>query len=193
MPDLYKWLTPNRTTTYTCVRWPVRARQWTSPKTPELCKSGWHLATLAGLSKHLPTKFPAVLWTAEGRGATDSAIDKVAFESARILAPVGTLTERTAHALACDFAEHVLPIWEARYPGDDRPRVAIETKRRWLAGEASDEERYAAYTAAYTVAYADTAAYAAADAAGAYAAAADAAHGVEREWQGRRILEVLGE
>ena len=183
----YKWLTPNRTTTYTCVRWPVRARQWTPPEPPKRCKSGWHLATLAGLSKHLPTKFPAVLWTAEGRGATDSAIDKVAFESARILAPVGTLTERTAHALACDFAEHVLPIWEARYPGDDRPRVAIETKRRWLAGEASDEERYAAYTAA--------AARAAAAAAAAYAYAAGAAyaaHGVEREWQGRRILEVLG-
>ena len=174
MPDLYKWLTPNRTTTYTHVRWPVAERQWTSPKAPELCESGWHLATLAGLSKHLPTTFPAVLWTAEGRGDCDESDDKIACESARILAPVGELTEPQAHALGCDFAEHVLPVWEERYPGDDRPRAAIETKRRWLAGQASDEERRAAADAA--TAAADAAAYAA-----------------EREWQGRRILEVLGE
>ena len=187
MPDLYKWLTPNRTTTYTYVRWPVPARQWTSPETLGLCESGWHLATLAGLSAHLPAAFPAVLWTAEGRGDCDESVDKIAFESARIVTPVGTLTGRQAHALACDFAEHVLWIWEARYPNDHRPRAAIETKRRWLAGEASDEERRAAAAAAR----------AAADAAAYYAAVSRAAddaayYAAEREWQGRRILEVLG-
>jgi hypothetical protein len=33
---------------------------------------------------------------------------------------------------AADCAERVLPYVEARYPGDDRPRKAIETLREWI-------------------------------------------------------------
>ena len=73
-------------------------------------------------------------------------------------------------------------------PGEDRPRVAIETAEKWAHGEATIEEvkaaaaayaaaadaaAYAAYTAAADAA-ADAAAYAA-DAAGTAAYAADAA------------------
>jgi hypothetical protein len=38
-------------------------------------------------------------------------------------------------AAAC--AEHVLPMFEAARPGDDRPRGAIEMARRWAAGDIS--------------------------------------------------------
>jgi len=41
--------------------------------------------------------------------------------------------------LGCDFAEHVLPIFETKYPEDARPRQAIEAKRKWLIGEISLE------------------------------------------------------
>jgi len=33
---------------------------------------------------------------------------------------------------AADCAERVLPLFEATYPGDDRPRKAIETCRAWV-------------------------------------------------------------
>jgi hypothetical protein len=59
-------------------------------------------------------------------------------------------------------------------PGDDRPRIAIETAEKWARGEATLEQvrsaAYAAYAAADAAdAAADAAAYAAADA-DAYAA-----------------------
>jgi hypothetical protein len=34
---------------------------------------------------------------------------------------------------AADCAEHVLPCFEERHPGDDRPRKAIEACRKWEA------------------------------------------------------------
>ena len=198
----YKWLAPDRTTPVRGYRWPVRARQWTPRQTPVRCQSGWHLAPPGGITPNVPWTLPAVLWTAEGRGATDAAPDKVVFESARILAPIGTLTEPMAHSLACDFAEHVLPLWEAKHPNDHGPRVAIEARRRAMTGDGSAGELYAAAAGAaraYAAHYASDdpsaicAAYAAYGAAGAaistYAYAAT--NLAEREWQGRRILEVL--
>lgn len=77
--------------------------------------------------------------------------------------------------LAADFAERVLPIFEARYPDDRRPRLAIEAARG-----AADAYAYAAASAAYAA----DAAYAAAD-------AADAARSSEREWQLNRVREYL--
>ena len=37
--------------------------------------------------------------------------------------------DRFARLLACDFAEHVLPIWQAKYPDDLRPAQCIEAAR----------------------------------------------------------------
>jgi hypothetical protein len=77
--------------------------------------------------------------------------------------------------VAADLAERVLHIYEAKYPGDLRPRKAIEAAR------SGDKNAYAAYADAAYAAYADAyaayadAAYAAYAAAAAYAYAADAA------------------
>lgn len=54
---------------------------------------------------------------------------------------------------AVDCAERVLPIYEARYPDDMRPRIAIETARRWTAGEASIGQVRAAKRPAAKAAY----------------------------------------
>lgn len=55
--------------------------------------------------------------------------------------------------LACDFAQHVLPVFEAARPGDNLPRAAIEAKRSWLRDEISwDELTQAAYLASKSVA-----------------------------------------
>jgi hypothetical protein len=78
---------------------------------------------------------------------------------------------------AADCAERVLPEFEARYPDDRRPRLAIEVARAWVTCPSPETRTAAAYAAADAAAYASAyAAYAAADAA-AYAAyaAADAA------------------
>ena len=114
-----------------------------------------------------------------------------------------------ARLLACDYAEHVLRIFETRYPDDYRPREAIAVSRRYARGEATDAELSAAWYAAgaaavaawYAAWYAAgaatwAAAGAAADsAAGAatWAAAWDAgdAGDAERTWQEARLRELL--
>ncbi|KQS73645.1 putative immunity protein [Modestobacter sp. Leaf380] len=52
----------------------------------------------------------------------------------------GTLTDADHHLLAlwaATCAEHVLPLFTAAVPGDDRPRAAIEHVRAWTRGEVS--------------------------------------------------------
>lgn len=50
----------------------------------------------------------------------------------------GTLQDSDHHLLAlwaADCAQHVLPLFEATQPSDDRPRRAIELARAWARGE----------------------------------------------------------
>ncbi len=93
--------------------------------------------------------------------------------------------------LACDYAEHVLHLFEAQCPGDDRPHKAIEVARRHARGEAMEEALAAARAAAWDAAWAaawDAAWAAAWDAA---CAAAGAAGAAERTWQEARLRELL--
>ena len=120
---------------------------------------------------------------------------------------------------AADCAEHVLPYFEEKYPGDHRPRTAIEAGRAWVRGEIAMSEARAAAVATHAAARAagERAARAAARAAGhaagtahmagharhaavyavkaaTYAAAptdAAAGAGTERDWQYRRLSEHL--
>ncbi len=216
----YKWLKPDRTTTYRWVKWPKRVGVWTPDAKPVLCQSGWHLATHQGISKH--AQAGSVLWIAEGRGACDSAPDKVAFSSARLVSEVGTLTQVVAVQWAAECAQRVLTIYEDRYPEDKRPCEAIQAALKWAKDptEANRAAAYVAYAAdaayaaaasnanaaanaaAYAAASASAASYAAyaayaaanaaaANAAAAYAAANAAAYAKEREWQSNRLLELL--
>ena len=78
---------------------------------------------------------------------------------------------------AVDLAELVLPIFEERYPDDNRPRLAIEAAKAFW--ENPNEPNAAAYAATYAAARAAAAAAAraaAATATAARAAAAAAAH-----------------
>ena len=167
----YKWLNPNRTTTYQGVKWPKRVGVWTPDETPKLCASGWHLATHQGIAGHARTG--AVLWIAEGRGASVAADDKVAFSSARLVSQVGTLTQVIAVQWAAECAKRVLRHYEDHHPEDKRPREAIQAALKW-AKDPTEANR-AAYAAAAADARAAADASAAADAAYAAAAAAAAA------------------
>lgn len=57
-------------------------------------------------------------------------------------------THRLLAAWAADCAEHVLPLFAAKYPDDDRPALAIETARAWSRGQATvTDAREAAFAA----------------------------------------------
>jgi hypothetical protein len=153
------------------------------------CARGLHLVTVKQLPQWLSE---GILWEAETEGGLIDAGDKWVARRARVVREVARLDARTARLLTCDFAEHVLPIFEEQHPNDKRPREAIAVARRFANGEATRAELAAARAAAWDAARvaARVAARAAWDAAGdaAWAAAGDA----EREWQARHTAEVLG-
>jgi hypothetical protein len=100
------------------------------------------------------------------------------------------LDDRQRRLFAADCAERVLPLWEAKYPDDKRPRQTIEVARRYAEGRATEEERAAAWAAARAAAWAaawdaarDDAWSAARDAAwaAAWSAARDAAWSAARD------------
>ena len=109
--------------------------------------------------------------------------DKYAASTRKLVAAVNV--ERELRLFAADCAEHVLYLFEEKYPDDDRPRKAIQSARDFAndsisayATNAAADAAHAAANAAYAanaavVANAAAAAYAAADAS---YAAADAAH-----------------
>jgi hypothetical protein len=109
--------------------------------------------------------------------------DKYAASTRKLVAAVNV--ERELRLFAADCAEHVLYLFEEKYPDDDRPRKAIQAARDFANGLiTAANAAYAAYAAyaanAAVVANAANAAYAAANAyatnAAASYAAADAAH-----------------
>ena len=114
-------------------------------------------------------------------------------------------------AIAC--AEHVLPIFEEKYPEDKRPRLALEAAKAGKLTKEILEAAYAAVSAYCTAAYA-AAAYAAAYYAAAAAAdaavaarsshassdynaaacssrAAAADYDAERQWQKKLLIKML--
>ncbi len=122
---------------------------------------------------------------------------------------------RALASWAADCAEHVLRLFEALRPDDERPRAAIAAARAWARGELKVGPARAAALAAHAAARAvpegaaREAARAAGHAAGSahmpgharigatYAARAAALDGAERErdWQARRLpkhLEAVG-
>ena len=68
----------------------------------------------------------------------------------------GGLLDEAHHRLlaawAADCAEHVLPLFSAKYPEDERPRRAIQIARAWSRGEASVLEAREAACAAHAAA-----------------------------------------
>ena len=122
------------------------------------------------------------------------------------------LDETLPARVAADWADRVLPLWEAKHPDDDRPRKAIEAARAWAECPCDEHTKAAAaaYAAAYAAACAAYAAHGAAYAAHAAACAAYAARArataardaataardaadAEQEWQRLRLAAyVLG-
>ena len=97
----------------------------------------------------------------------------------RLVRRVKGWDERAQRLFAYDCAKHVLPIYEAAFPGDTRVRECLAVSNHYANASASDEELEAAWEAARAAAGAAWAAAGAAagEAAGAAAGAAWAAAG----------------
>lgn len=159
-------------------QWPEPG-QWRSVEGPVVpCENGLHICTLDQLTGWLGPE----VWTVEV--ADDAEVvteaDKIVVSRARLIERLETWNERTTRLFACDCAEHVLHLFESRYPDDARPREAIIAARRYANGEATDTELSAARAAAR-----------AADGAAAWAAAWAADGAAERTWQTARLGQYL--
>ena len=92
-----------------------------------------------------------------------------------LLRRTNTITKPQSVTVAVMCAEHVLDIFEKKYPGDKRPRQAIDVAKTWLANPT--EENRQACRSAYA-AYAGDAAY--------------ATYRIkERQWQADKIRELI--
>jgi len=152
------------------------------------CSNGYHLCQEADLLRWLG---PAI-FEAEYRGDCVNADNKITVREARLLRKIESWNERTARLFACDCAERVLHLYEARYPDDDRPREAIRVARAFANGAATEDELAAAWAAAWAAGWdAGWDAARAAARAAAWAAARDAAWDDEQEWQTARLSEYL--
>ena len=130
---------------------------------------GWHACRWDDAIRHISDE----LWVCELDGRIVEGSDKVVGERLRLVERVSAIDDRTLRLFAADVAEMVLPIFEAKYPSDDRPRKAIEAARRCAD---TDTATSAAAYAAYAAAYAAHAAHTADTATAAAAYAARAAH-----------------
>ena len=103
------------------------------------------------------------------------------------------LQEKMLRLFGCDCAEHVLHIFEAKYPGDPRPRNAIATARRYANGLATREELDRAVPSAYWACGAVSSAASSAASRAAYCVcrATNSATYNEREWQTEKFMEYL--
>ena len=137
------------------------------------CRRGYHVFERKDILRWINQ----TLYECEIRGETIDHGDKTVAESCRLLRPVPGCNERTLRLFACRVAEDALPLYEAEYPDDDRPRRAIETARMYADGRATRAELAAAHYAARSAAdsAADYAARCAAHSA-AHSAAYYAAH-----------------
>ena len=152
---------------------------------PVLCESGYHCF----MPEHILEWLEAQLFEVEIKGRCVHGYDKTVTRQMRFIRKVDTWNDKTARLFACYCARDTLPIFEKKYPNDNRPRVAIETAERYANGEATIEELNAASDAAWAAA-------SAAARAAAWAAASDAAWAAANAAASAKytnyLLEILG-
>ena len=131
-----KWTAPGRVPSYQGGDPLPEPGEWTSTVTnPVLCQRGWHACRWEDAAYHIA----AELWVCELGGKIVEGPDKVAGESLRLVRQVPITAGQWRH-WAADCAEQVLPVFEARFPGDARPRRAIQAARDFADGRIATEE-----------------------------------------------------
>jgi hypothetical protein len=158
------------------------------------CESGYRTLAkaLGGVEAYGSTKPIDIQRIVETNGFRD------ALWSLRAVMPEQKqIARRVLVEFACRVAERVLPIYEKKYPGDTRPRAAIDAARAFAESKISLQDLREAKAKAWRAADADADAYADAYAIAAYAAyaaayaAADAAQRREQDAQREIFIELL--
>lgn len=126
------------------------------------CTVGYHIVQSHQLPQWL--KENCQIFEVEVSGDVIDADDKSVCRKVRLIKQTKYDPEVTPRLFAADCAEHVLHIFEKEYPGDDRPRKAIEAARKFAKKEID---------------------------AAAMAAARAAAWAAEQQWHGERLLKYL--
>ena len=195
------------------IRWSVpegeRAGEWVSfESVGSVFRNACSLYRIDDILIHTLT-LPA-LWVAEGRGDEIAGAHRSFFPEARLIRRVAAWTHRFQRELSCDLAEHVLSIFQADRSDDGGIRDAIEVSRMFARGESSVADLEAAREIvrvrsrlAMDRSQASSAVWLAAWEAirESPGAAGEVAHfalmavedrASEREWQNRRMIELLG-
>ena len=142
-----------------------RPGKWMPAVEPVPCRSGYHIVAANQILGWSGTD----LWRVEVRGELVDHGDKWVAESARLVSRVEGWTPGNVALFGVVCAARVLHVFEDRFPGDPRPRRAIEAG---LSGAAARAARDAARDAEAAARDAARAAGAARDAAWAAAGAA---------------------
>jgi len=161
------------------------------PGKPKLCKAGFHASKrVMDALKYAPGP---VLCIVELGGKIIHGDDKAAAQE-RTVSWMQDISP-TLHEFACQVAEEAL---EKHGVTDERSWKAIEVKRLWLKGEASDKEVIAAASAAWYAAAAADAAYTARSAsrsaaryAARYAASRSAAWLAAKDAQNKKLEAMI--
>src|SRR3990167_4473159 len=200
----YKCLTADggATHAYNGFHWPLpegrKYGAWVKPIEGGLiaCENGYHVCEKDGLIHWLNARIFECEWRGRFIWKDNNKVRVV--REARLVRELKTWNERTQRLFAADCAEHVLHLYEAKYPDDSRVRNCIEIARKVSRGELPVAELAAAGGAARVAARdARDAAWAAArDAAGDAARVAardawDAAWDAEQHWQSSRLWQYL--
>lgn len=114
---------------------------------PVLCERGYHACRPQDIIHWLGP----VIWECECEGVIEGS-DKIVCERIRLIRKVESWTERTARLFAADCAESCLAAYESQYPGDDRPRRAVQAARDYAEGRMRAEDMSAAWSAAESAA-----------------------------------------
>lgn len=108
------------------------------------CRSGYHLCRREDLLLWLNEE----IYEAEGRGKSIRDENKDVFQQARLIRKIDNWNEKNTRLFATDCVEHVLNVWEKKYPNNDSPRKAIQAARDFANGIISNKELSAAESAA---------------------------------------------
>ncbi len=140
---------------------------------PVLCESGYHCFA----PEYILEWLEAQLFEVEIKGRCVHGDDKTVAQQMRFIRKADTWNDKTARLFACYCARDTLPIFEKKYPNDNRTRVAIETAEWFANGNATIEELNAARDAVRDAAW---------------AAAWDAAWDAVRAKYTNHLLEMMG-
>ena len=143
MKTHWKTLGPGLCSEHGDTKWEVY--KWQSVEPPlVLCGHGFHCSPTA--LDAMAYVAPAFVARVEVSGKELGDGDKSVHQRMRLV-KVWEWTKKDSVSLAIFAAELVIGIYEKKYPGDTRPRDAIEAAKKWLAGP-SEKNRAAASAAA---------------------------------------------